>query len=152
MSAAAGAGSAGSPSKFKLSEHLTDEEFEVLQNDAAVKISSVFKLAFARRVAARMGARVYQRFFEPSWSAEYYFNPRTKQSFWDKPKMLHDVDVPFADEVSAALAASAGVGVPATTAPLSSMLGGEAYPLTREQKLEAMRLKNKKGACDAAFL
>ncbi len=46
---------------------------------AAANIASVFRMALARRVAARMATMVYERYWEPSWGAGYYFNPKTKQ-------------------------------------------------------------------------
>ena len=111
---------------------------------ASWKIASVFKVALARRIAARKAKTVYQRYWEPTWAAEYYFNPRTKHSYWEKPKMLRDEDMPYSDEVSAALAAAAS-GAAGAGAPLSSMLGGDEVPLTRDEKLALMKKKNKKG-------
>jgi hypothetical protein len=65
------------------------------------------------------------------------------QSFWDKPKVLMDEEVPYSDETSAALAEAAEA---AKRTPLELTLGGEAEPMTRARMLEAMRRKNPKGA------
>lgn len=48
---------------------------------AARRILSLFSIARARRIAAKRAARVYQRYWEPHWGAEYFYNPKTRQSF-----------------------------------------------------------------------
>jgi hypothetical protein len=46
---------------------------------AVLNIISLFRVALARRAAAVMATAVYQKYWEPTWGTQYYFNPRTKQ-------------------------------------------------------------------------
>ena len=101
---------------------------------AAKQISSVFMIALAKRRAAKKAAKLYQRFWEPHWAAEYYYNPLTKQSFWERPKPLLDEEVPFSDEGSAAMAAeheAAKAAVPS--------------PKNWRERIAKMKEKNPKG-------
>lgn len=117
------------------------EEGSVLMNWAAKSIASVFTIAMAKRRAAKRAAKVYQRYWEPHWGAEYYYNPLTKQSFWEKPTKLMDEHVEFADEYSAALAAEH-----------EAMKSYVPSPKTFKEKLAKMKEKNPKGAalCERA--
>lgn len=102
---------------------------------AARKVASVFAMALARRLAARRAARLYQRFWEPHWSAEYYYNPLTRASAWERPKLLLDEKIPFADEASEAAATEHAI-LAATVPP----------PKTWRERMARMKETNPKGA------
>jgi hypothetical protein len=59
---------------------------------AAVRIQGIFRLRLARREALRLAQESYEKVYDETVHAFYYFNTYTGQSQWTKPKCFHNDD------------------------------------------------------------
>lgn len=59
---------------------------------AAARIQSVVKGFLGRRLITRMAQTLYSKYVDGETEREYWFNPRTNNSFWVKPKLLGKYD------------------------------------------------------------
>jgi SOS-response transcriptional repressor LexA len=59
---------------------------------AAVKMQHLIKSFLAFRFITKIAQNVYNKFIDGESEREYWYNPRTAQSFWSKPKMLGRYD------------------------------------------------------------
>ncbi|EQC32521.1 hypothetical protein SDRG_09847 [Saprolegnia diclina VS20] len=64
----------------------------VSQETAAVRIQGVFRLRQARRDALALAQSNYEKVYDEAIHAYYYFNTKTGESQWTKPKCLRDAD------------------------------------------------------------
>ncbi|CAK4179425.1 unnamed protein product [Aphanomyces euteiches] len=71
---------ANSPTKYKTPE------------SAAVRIQGIFRLHKARQEALQLAQASYEKVFDETIQAYYYFNTRTGESQWTKPKCFRDAD------------------------------------------------------------
>ena len=62
-------------------------------NEAATRIQARWRGVLGRRAAHDIVSEVFEKVFDPNVGACYYFNKRTKESFWDKPPALLDDDL-----------------------------------------------------------
>ncbi|KAF0690438.1 Aste57867_18170 [Aphanomyces stellatus] len=60
---------------------------------AATHIQGIFRLRKARQEALQLAQANYEKVFDEAVQAYYYFNTRTGESQWTKPKCLRDSDV-----------------------------------------------------------
>ena len=67
----------------------------------------MFRVAVSKRRAALKAKKRYEKYWDPTWAAAYYFNPLTAASFWEKPSMLRDEELEYHDVASAVAAADA---------------------------------------------
>ncbi|OQR91687.1 hypothetical protein THRCLA_08909, partial [Thraustotheca clavata] len=62
------------------------------EESAAVRIQGIFRLRKARREALELAQANYEKVYDEDIQAFYYFNTKTGQSQWTKPKCFHDAD------------------------------------------------------------
>ena len=80
--------------------------FKLRRRDArmATRIQTLIRHFLGRRRITRMAQSVYSKFVDDETEAVYWYNPRTGNAFWTKPKMLGALDcgmpirMPHADE------------------------------------------------------
>lgn len=63
-----------------------------LKNRAATVIQIMIKGFLGRRFIMRMAQTLYSKYVDTESQLFYWFNPRTKASFWKKPKLLGPLD------------------------------------------------------------
>ncbi|OQR98990.1 hypothetical protein ACHHYP_07422 [Achlya hypogyna] len=62
------------------------------QENAAVRIQGIFRLRRARREAVALAQSNYEKVYDGTIGAYYYFNTKTGESQWTKPKCFHNAD------------------------------------------------------------
>jgi hypothetical protein len=65
-----------------------------MQTDMAIKIQQRWRAKHARRHLLAALASVYQKIRDPTTGAYFYFNTRTGESSWTKPRLLGSSDLP----------------------------------------------------------
>ena len=76
-----------SKSNFKI-----EEKIKELKNIAAKKIQGMMRGFIGRRQLMRMAQILYCKYIDPDSQMPYWYNSRTKASFWKKPRLLGKLD------------------------------------------------------------
>ena len=74
--------------KWKTANDLTEDE-------AAKKIQGAWRSKVALRRVREMVKKQYERVYDQSSNRYFYFNTRTQESFWERPKILGSDEVPL---------------------------------------------------------
>ena len=67
--------------KWKTAKDMTEDE-------AARKIQGAWRSKVALRNVREMVKKQYQRVYDQDSNRYFYFNTRTQESFWERPKIL----------------------------------------------------------------
>ena len=74
----------------------TDEDKQrttaLTRDEAATKLQGMYRRMKARRRIRWMISNIFEKVVDERSGAYYYFNKRTRQSSWDKPKLMKDTD------------------------------------------------------------
>ena len=81
--------------KIKSSKANIVEAFELKRNmqAASVRIQVLWRSKVARRELRKMIKATYKKMFDENTGVSYYYNTRTGESMWEKPKALGNMDV-----------------------------------------------------------
>jgi hypothetical protein len=63
--------------------------------DAAATIQRRARGMLGRRKGLRAAQEMYRKFIDPEYGEPYWFNNRSKASFWTKPPLLKHLDCGF---------------------------------------------------------
>ena len=74
--------------KWKTSKDMTEDE-------AARKIQGAWRSKVALRNVREMVKKQYERVYDQDSNRYFYFNTRTQESFWERPKILGSDEVPL---------------------------------------------------------
>ncbi|ETW08211.1 hypothetical protein H310_00859 [Aphanomyces invadans] len=102
---------------------------------AAVTIQGLYRTRNARRRLHVLIAQTYQKVFDADTNMCYYYNAKTGESHWTKPRLLGDADIP--NPVRAALTVRGG---PATNP--SPPTDYSALPTSRRVDVAAMKIQS----------
>lgn len=65
----------------------------VIQNAAARKLQGMIRNHLTKRWMVKIAQELYEKYVDGNSELPYWYNPRTKQSFWTKPTLLGQYDV-----------------------------------------------------------
>lgn len=93
-----------------------------MRTDMAIKIQQRWRAKHARRHLLAALSNVYQKIRDPTTGAYFYFNTRTGESSWTKPRLLGSSDLP---ETFYARTDLLEAGAPEAAAPTATGAGSE---------------------------
>ena len=76
----------------RLRHHRLEGRLNVLKAAAATRIQVAMKGFLGRRRITRMAQLLYNKYVDKDSGAPFWYNPRTKNSFWRKPRLLSTRD------------------------------------------------------------